>query len=72
MACKSPPTFSGSGAQKEAAHKRDQDTLGAIMTYIKDTFVRGTSIRFLYQNAFIREFLMGVFGLCDGSELKMD
>lgn len=29
----------GSGAQKEA-HKRDQDTSGDIMTYIKDTFVR--------------------------------
>lgn len=29
----------GSSAQKEA-HKRDQDTSGDIMTYIKDTFVR--------------------------------
>lgn len=29
----------GSSIQKEA-HKRDQDTSGDIMTYIKDTFVR--------------------------------
>lgn len=64
----------GSSAQKEA-HKRDQDTSGDIMTYIKDTFVKHVDSIFvakcIYErilDGFVRVTVVGRGSLKDDSE----
>lgn len=70
----------GSSAQKEA-HKRDQDTSGDIMTYIKDTFVRHVDSIFvpkcIYErilDGFVRVTVAGKENVkgAEGSDNKID